>query len=205
MTDKMDENRLEDIEWTQYWAENCNKNKPFVLMIGDSISVGYRHFVYENIKDRYCAVTVSTSKAIDNRSFLKEIEFIASEEGFGYSVIHFNNGIHGYHLSTEEYALYYDEAVKFLISTYPDAQIILATSTPSTVPPDNKEFAEWNRAVAERNEAIKKLAEKYSLPVDDLYSLAVSHPEYMADDGVHFTMEGYKALGKKVADCITAV
>ena len=195
-------NVLERVEWTQYWAESCDEDKPRALLIGDSISVGYRHAVYERIKDKYCIVTISTSKAVDNTNFLKEIEFLADEEGYEYKVIHFNNGIHGYHLPTSEYAVYYEKAVKFFLDKYPEAKLILCTSTPNTIAPENVELAPWNKAIVERNEIVKALALKYGLEIDNLYAVADNNRGIIADDGVHYTIEGYEVLADKVAEVI---
>lgn len=197
-------NTLETIEWTQYWAENCREDTPRLLMIGDSISVGYRHAVFERLHGRLGAVTISTSKAADNTSFLREIRFIASEEGFRYPVIHFNNGLHGGHLSTEAYAEACEKAVRFLRENFPEAKLILALSTPLTRGPENAAEAEENETVLRRNEKLRQLAEKYSLPVDDLYAAAAGHPEYKAPDGCHFNETGYAVLADAVVRSVEA-
>lgn len=195
-------NILEDIEWTQYWAENNSRSLPRILLIGDSISVGYRRPVYERISDSLCAVTVSTSKALDNSSFFGEIKFIAREEGFDYSAVHFNNGLHGFHLSTAEYAELYEKAVRLLIEEFPDAAKVLATSTPYTSGGDNLSFDEKNDIVKARNEVVFSVAEKYGLTVDDLYSVTVGNPGIKCGDGVHFHDEGYEILADSVVSSV---
>lgn len=197
-------NKLEAIEWTQYWSENCGADLPRILLIGDSISVGYRSPVYQRMKEKFNVTTVSTSKAIDNCHFLPEIRFLAEEEGFDYRAVHFNNGLHGWHLSTEEYRDCYRRAIEFLLEAFPGVPLILASSTPMTVGGHPEEFAERNALVLERNAVVAALAAEYSLPVDDLYGAAVGHTEYPSGDGVHFNGAGYEALADSVAASVNA-
>ena len=117
--------QLERIEWVQYWAEDCTADMPRVLMIGDSISVGYCSPVYARIREKYGAVTVSTSKALDHPRFAAEIAALAGAEDFRYEWISFNNGLHGFQLTDEEYRLHYGETVDFLRDRWPGARLVL--------------------------------------------------------------------------------
>lgn len=195
-------NNLEDIEWTQYWSENNNSEFPHILLIGDSISVGYRGPVFKRLKNSFCVTTISTSKALDNSSFLNEIKFIANEEGFEFPAIHFNNGLHGFHLNDADYRRFYLGAAEFLFHEFPCSSLILATSTPCTCGENNQSFEKRNSTVLKRNETVFYAAEKFGLDVDDLYSAAVNHPEFKCDDGVHFSSDGYEMLAQYVADSV---
>lgn len=192
-------NYLEPIEWTQYWAENCVVDGPRALMIGDSISVGYRGPVFQRVKEKYNCVTISTSKAIDYPSFLPEIRFIAREEGFDYKVVHFNNGLHGWRVPDDEYAAKYEEAVKFLIDEFKGAKIILAATTPVTVNGNPAEYDELNAQAVRRNDIMFALAKKYSLATTDLYSAVYDRPELRSPDGYHYNGQGYEVLADVVA------
>lgn len=61
---------------------------------------------------------------------------------------------------------------------------------------------ERNKRVKLRNEAVKRVAEKYSLPVIDLYSVMEENKDKMTADGVHPTEELYKRLAAVVLEKI---
>ena len=88
---------LEEIEWTQYWVEDTRRDKKRVLLIGDSISVGYRSEVHKRLNGEAYVTAISTSKALDNPVLIREIDFYARAEDFEYEAIQFNNGLHGDH------------------------------------------------------------------------------------------------------------
>ena len=48
-----------------------------------------------------------------------------------------------------------------------------------------------------------KIAEKYSLPTVDLYTLT-SQDDLISADGVHLTPDGYKMLASTVVDAVLA-
>ena len=183
--------QLEAIEWVQYWAEDCTKGGPRVLMIGDSISVGYRSEVFARVRDTYGCVTVSTSKALDNPRFCAEIDALAGFE-FEYRAVHFNNGLHGFGLSEEVYREHYEKTVDFLAARWPEARLILAASTPVT-------DAGLNARVLERNRIAKEIADARGLEWDDLYAAVDGDLSLRANDPFHFNGKGYGILADKVA------
>ena len=191
--------QLESIEWVQYWAENCTIPGPRVLMIGDSISVGYRSAVFARIREKYGAATVSTSKALDNPHFTAEIDALASSEGFEYRVIHFNNGLHGFQLSGDEYRTHYEETVRFLRDRWPDARLILAASTPVTENGRPDVLAPINEKVLERNRIAHRIAEKNGLEYNDLYALVEGDPSLRSPDGYHYNGAGYEKMADRIA------
>lgn len=194
---------LETIEWTQYWVEDTARDRKRVLLIGDSISVGYRSAVHSRIKDRYYVSAISTSKAVDNPNFVKEIDFLAREEEFEYEIVHFNNGLHGFHLSDADYEKGYDAAVKSLRAAFPNARLMLALSTPIADPEDPSAYDEKNAVVLRRNRVVEKIAAKYGLEVNDLYSVADAHPECRnPHDGYHYRQQGYDFLADQIASVL---
>ena len=79
--------------------------------------------------------------------------------------------------------------VRFLLEEYKGTQLILALST-SIV-------GDWNKRVIVRNETVKKIAEKYHLPIIDLYAASVKYFSLISEDGIHFTEAGYQKLAEK--------
>ena len=191
--------QLERIEWVQYWAEDCSVPGPRVLMIGDSISVGYRSAVFARIRERYGAATVSTSKALDNPRFCAEIDALASSEGFDYRVIHFNNGLHGFQLADDEYREHYVKTADFLLARWPDARLIIAASTPVTENGKPDVLAPINEKVLARNRIAREIADARGLEYNDLYELVVGDPSLRSPDGYHYNQAGYEKMADKIA------
>ena len=100
----------------------------------------------------------------------------------------FNNGLHGWHLDDEtDYAKEYEKMICFLLKEFEGTPILLLLTTHVT----NKER---DVRVQVRNRIVCELAEKYSLPTIDLYTLTKEHEELIGNDGVHLTKEGYEIL-----------
>lgn len=195
---------LERYEWCNYWWEEANEDgKPRILLIGDSITQGYRSLVREVLEEKVYVDMAASSRAVDNPALWREINYMLEENPDRYKVIHFNNGLHGKHVSKEDYALHLEQIVLKIMERAPKAKLVLVTSTPITkkgVPDELDE--ELNGMVLDRNRAVAVLAEKYRLPVDDLYSAMLGKGEYRVEDGYHYNTEGKKAQGAIVAEFI---
>lgn len=189
---------LEAYEWDDIWRIHANDGeKSRALIIGDSISRGCRHKTAALSEDKLYIDNLATSKAIDN-PFLYDTVALTIKQEASLSLVHFNNGLHGWHLSAEEYQSHYDALIGKLIKAFPDVLFILALSTPIRNGRDPSLFSERNGEVIKRNAAVVKIAEKYSLPVNDLYSVIGDSYTYYYTDGVHFTEEGYSVLSAAI-------
>lgn len=195
---------FENKEWTRLWFdEAADRETPRVMLIGDSITAGYTQAVNRHLDNRLRADSIASSKALDHPAYLAEIDFFASEFGFDYRLIHFNNGLHGWHLSEAEYARQLDTKVNWLLYHFPGAKLILATSTPVTVNGDPETLnAEKNAVVIARNEQMQIMARRYNLPLNDLYAAMANRPEWRNADGFHYNERGVDAQGCLVADFI---
>lgn len=190
---------LETYEWDNVWWEQTGKrDTPRVLYIGDSISCGIRRIATERSEGELLFDGFGTSKALDNPFFFDSIRTFAKQQGYRRAVI-FNNGLHGWHLDDEEqYPYYYERAVQFLLEEFKDTTvaIILTTSVAN---------AEREKCVIKRNATARKIADKYGLPVIDLYSASVEHSDLRRDDGVHYTSAGYALLADKILEDLRAI
>jgi lysophospholipase L1-like esterase len=193
---------LEDYEWTNIWWDKPSNKEKRILLVGDSITNGYREFAKRVKGDAVYIDMYATSRAIDNKCFLKELFYILNDNELEYNIIHFNNGLHGFHLTVESYKEHYEYTVNKLIETKPNAKIILANSTPITVLGDVNKLDEKNQIVIERNRVVSEIAQKYNLQLNDLYNLVVDNTLIRVDDGFHYNAEGYKCLGNYVANLI---
>ena len=90
--------KKERFEWIESWCEETtNKDKPRVLLIGDSITRGYQQSVKEKLKDIAYVDYIATSYFIDMKIYRELIKSFVNDSE--YSVIHFNHGLHGKNMS----------------------------------------------------------------------------------------------------------
>lgn len=54
----------------------------------------------------------------------------------------------------------------------------------------------------ERNRTAAEVAAARGIPVNDLFTPVLEHPEYFADDGVHYNAAGVAVLGDAVVKAI---
>lgn len=180
---------LEKYEWDQMWIEHTeNTAAPRVLYIGDSISVGVLPQVNALAAGSVLYDAFSTSKGLDNPCFPEAILTMARQQGRR-DLIVINNGYHGLHLSDEEdYPLAFERMLAFLQESFPGTPIALILTT-------HGKNEEWEKRALCRNDVVRKLAEKWGIPLIDFY--AASLPcEHLLRDTVHFVPEGYQALAR---------
>ena len=139
-----------------------------------------------------------TSKAVDNPWFIRSLELFVSQMPHCEMIL-FNNGLHGFHLSTEDYAAHYGRMVDELQALYPDTPMTLILSTPVRDRADLSKFAENNAQVCARNDAVRAIAAERGLPVLDYYAALAEHADYTGPDGVHLSAEGYQVLAELCA------
>lgn len=183
---------LETYEWDNVWIEQtANNTANRVLYIGDSISCGTRQIATKVSEEAYLFDGFGTSKALDNPFLFDAIHLFAQQLTNVETVI-FNNGLHGWHLEdATEYAEYYEKAINFLLKEFNGKRIFLVLTT-------SVEDAEREARVKTRNAAVLSLAEKYNLPIIDLYSTAVEYAALRLDDGVHYSGAGYNKFASKI-------
>jgi lysophospholipase L1-like esterase len=175
---------------------------PRVLLIGDSISIGYTLDVRALLKGKANVHRIPVNGGATEVG----LENLKAWLGDGkWDVIHFNFGLHDakFASETEQRASreQYVENLRKLIAEMKKtgAKLVFATTTP--VPKDGV-LTPTRRfdSIEARNELAVKLMTEQGVAIDDLY--AVAKP-VMATVGrsndVHFAPEGYKLLAKAVA------
>ena len=193
----------EKIEWTNTWVEEQGReDSRRVLLVGDSISNGARARAKEALGEGILLDMLATSHALDDPAFRTELDYILGQNR--YDAIHFNNGLHGFHLAADEYERLYEETVRHIRKVCPGSRLILALSTPITKPEIPEELDPKNTVVLARNEAVRRIAERLSLPVNDLYGEVSGRPELRSADGYHYGEAGYAVLGGAVARAVKA-
>lgn len=187
---------LETYEWDNVWIEQTEKtDAKRVLYIGDSISCGTRNIATRESGEEYLFDGFGTSKALDNPFFFNSVRLFSKQLTDIQTVI-FNNGLHGWHLDDEtEYRNFYEKAIEFMLREFEGKKIFLVLTT-------SVADAEREKRVLARNKVAVELAQKYNLPVIDLYSVSVENVSLRIDDGVHFSGAGYVKFAEKILNDI---
>lgn len=183
---------LETFEWDSTWHEHTEDlTTPRVLYLGDSISHATRKALNELADGRFLFDGIATSKAIDHPCYEETVLLFTKQQTHREHIL-LNSGLHGFHLSDEsEYTKHYEQKIKFLLAEFPEAKLTLLLTT-------HVADGERDLRVEARNREVLRLAEKYSLPVVDLYSVSREHADQLSSDGVHWQPEGYRHLARAI-------
>jgi len=204
LVDSAEAQKRETIEWCNIrWEQTNDKTLPRVLLIGDSIVVGYSGAVRKHLKGKANVDMLATSKAISDPAFLKEIAYAL--DGYEHAVIHFNNGLHGWHVTDEEYEASLRECMKRIRELSPGAKLIWANTTP--VPSSKKGMKleeKRNGVVLSRNAIAGKVTKELGVAVNDLYGLVIGDLDQLSANkgNVHYNEEGKNRQGEAVARAI---
>ncbi len=188
--------------------------KTKVLIIGDSISIGYTPFVQSHFSERWI-IKHNTGNAQHTGTGLLNITNWLGDENW--DIIQFNWGLwdlcyrhpdskeYGHRdkingkpeYTIDEYATNLDSLVSIL-KRKTNAKLIFVTTT--YVP--KNEPGRIESIVEEYNEAAKKVMKKYDVAVNDIYnpSIAIHNKYGMGSNNVHYKEEGYKMLGNLISD-----
>jgi lysophospholipase L1-like esterase len=188
----------ESIEWCNIWIPDANGTElPRVLLIGDSITQGYSGKVAEQLKGKASVARLTTSKSVGDPAILAEAALVLDQAAF--DVVHFNNGLHGWGYSEEVYQRCFPELLDVIARHAPRAKLIWATTTPIRIGGNLAEFNSNTDRVKRRNQIAQEAVAKRGIPIDDLFGLVESHPEYYSGDGVHMNGKGIEAQAAQVA------
>ncbi len=189
------------------------QKQPKVLIIGDSISLGYTPFVKKTLENK-AIVAHNKGNAQHSGYGLENVETWIQEDD--YDIIQFNWGLWdlcyrhpdskvqgnrdkingGITFSLEEYGQNLEAIVK-LIKEKTNAKLIFVTT--SYVP--KEEEGRFEKDAPEYNKVALKVMEKYGVQVNDIYKKSKAiHKKYgQGNNDVHYTKEGYEELGKVIS------
>jgi len=190
----------EAIEWCDIWISHANEtNLPRVLLIGDSISRDYYPEVEKRLAGKAFVARLATSRFVTDPVLLRELELVLNQERF--DVVLFNNGMHGWQHSEEEYQKAFPKLVKTILARAPKAKLLCATTTPLR---DGKDITYDTKAkysderIAARNAIVAEIVDAQKIPIVDLNAAVRGHPEYHSDN-VHFNGQGAQILATQVS------
>ena len=191
--------KKERFEWIHSWCDETQKGDlPRVLLVGDSITYGYQEKVRTLLQGICYVDYVSTSYAIDAKMYNHLVyNFITDSK---YDLVHFNNGLHGIHISKRSYK----SRLKKLISKVDkDVKMMLVTTTVVYREGNKRLDGAWMKRVRERNAVMEELAKEKGYAVDDLYAVSLSIPkDKRYEDGTHYLEDGYMIFANAVAEKI---
>jgi len=186
---------------------------PNVLIIGDSISMGYTGGVKKQLEGKANVSRPPCNCAHSGNGVNGVQSWLGTTK---WDVIHFNFGIWDTHClyqgklvrdrskykpedlrrryTTEQYVENLSKIVAILKKT--DATLIWASTTPFVSYGEDTKLL-----VAKNNKAARELMDREGVMVNDLYSLALPNlAKWQSGDGCHFTT--YEPLAKQVATTI---
>jgi lysophospholipase L1-like esterase len=180
---------------------------PRVLLIGDSISIGYTVPLQKLLKGKANVHRIPENGGPTTNGLAKLTAWLGDTK---WDVIHFNFGLHDLKLvSAGQRRLTVPECEANLRAMVPrlkrtGARLVWASTTP--VPGPAAKLGRITEDVPLYNAAARKIMDENQIPTDDLYTFALSRlAEIQRSANVHFTDAGYEALAAKVAGSIEAV
>lgn len=191
--------RPEEIEWTwEVRPSHVDTKLPNVLLVGDSITRNYYPEVQRQLTDVANVYLFATSASVGDPRLVRQLDEFASMENVQFKVVHFNNGMHGWTYSEDEYKNAFSSFIHELRVIAPAASFIWATITPvrtETAP------GPTNARIDARNSIAFTFLAKDGIPVDDQHKLMTHHTDQY-EDNVHFNTAGAVIQGQQVAELL---
>ncbi|MFT5240172.1 MAG: hypothetical protein ACI9X0_001143 [Kiritimatiellia bacterium] len=191
---------------TDSTVEKRGGDLPRVLLLGDSISMGYDKPARERLAGK-ASVHRPAENCQSTQHALKRIDAWLGITSW--DVIHFNWGIwDAHHLADDRFRTTpkeYEQNLRKLVSRLKatGAKLIWASTTPL-----QGRIAQGGIWVEEseipiRNAIASKVMKENGIPINDLYQEMLPHIEKLhSRDGCHFTSAGYAFLAQHVAESV---
>jgi len=193
--------RPEEIEWTwEVRPAQVEPKLPNVLLVGDSITRNYYPEVKRQLDGVANVYLFASSTSVGDPRLTHQLDEFAAMENVHFSVVHFNNGMHGWNYSEEEFKDAFPSLLHELHRIAPNAPLIWATITPVK---GEKLPGPTNARIDARNSIALSVIAKSGIPVDDQHELMIQHKDQYEDD-VHFNPTGASIQGKQVAEFVRA-
>jgi len=193
--------RPEEIEWTwEVRPAHPDPKIPNVLLLGDSITRNYFPEVQQELLNVANVYLFATSASIGDPRLARQLDEFASMENVPFKVVHFNNGMHGWTYSEDEYESAFPSLLHELHAIAPSAPLIWATITPvksETLP------GPTNARIDARNRIALAFITKAGIAVDDQHELMTHHTDQY-EDNVHFNSAGATIQGRQAAQFVRA-
>ncbi|MFP5206568.1 MAG: SGNH/GDSL hydrolase family protein [Acidobacteriota bacterium] len=186
----------EKIEWT--WTdrpETPAPDLPNVLLEGDSITRAYYPEVANGLKGIANVYLFATSACSGDPRLPGQLRDYFQMMGLHFAVIHFNNGMHGWGYTEQQYAAGLHDMLAALRRGAPGAKPIWASTTP--VLHDVPDGAS-NARIDARNRLADATMTRAGIALDHQHALMLRHQDLHKGD-VHYTPAGSALQAAQVA------
>jgi lysophospholipase L1-like esterase len=178
---------LEEIEWTwEVRPTQYDPKLPNVLLLGDSITRNYYPAVARRLTGKANVYLMATSASVGDPRLPLQIADFVTGEAVHLSLVHFNNGMHGWAYTESQYERAFPSFLRAIQDSAPGARLIWTTTTPVKV---DSSPGPTNSRIESRNAIAKTFAQKAGLPIDDQHELMMHHLDTFQDN-VHFNEDG---------------
>ena len=183
---------------------------PLVVLIGDSIRMGYQDHVISQLAGR-AEVWGPEENGGDSRNVLTHLDqWVLARQP---DLVHVNCGLHdlkrAFGEESEVPLAEYGRNVRQILQRLQrelDGAVVWAATTPvdETWHHQNKGFDRLEADVEVYNAGARAVAVDLGVPIDDLFAIVEREGKarLLTQDGVHFTEEGSQLLGRAVAECV---
>ncbi|MDE2705706.1 MAG: SGNH/GDSL hydrolase family protein [Gemmatimonadota bacterium] len=185
-------------------------NLPLIVLIGDSIRMGYQDHVASELAGR-AEVWVPEENGGDSRNVLAHLDqWVFARQP---DLVHVNCGLHdlkrAFGSESAVPLAEYEGNVRQILQKLQrelNGAVVWATTTPvdENWHHQNKGFDRLEADVEAYNAAARAVAVDLGVPIDDLFAVVQREGKarLLTQDGVHFTEEGSQLLGRTVAECV---
>lgn len=189
----------EEIEWTwEVRPPHPDPHLPNVLLLGDSISRNYFPEVRKKLAGIANVYLMASSTSVGDPRLEHQIKEFAATEDVRFRVVHFNNGMHGWAYTEEQYKAKFPAFLRAVRSlTGQGGVLIWASTTPVRSDATN---GATNLRVEQRNRTALGFVQP-GIPIDDQYALMQRHQD-LYEDPVHFNPVGAAIQGDQVTAMI---
>src|SRR6266576_4046803 len=95
---------LEEIEWTwEVRPQAADAKLPNVLLLGDSITRNYFPQVTKDLRGVANVYLLASSTSVGDPRLPRQIAEFSALQGVSFTVVHFNNGLHGWGYSEAQF------------------------------------------------------------------------------------------------------
>jgi hypothetical protein len=192
----------EEIEWTwEVRPPHPDPKLPNVLLLGDSISRNYFPQVTKDLSGIANVYLMASSTCVGDPRLPHQITELARMENVPFRLVHFNNGMHGWGYTEDQYRAAFPQllrSVRTLVGK--NGSLIWADTTPVRADATN---GATNPRIDQRNAIAKELVEARNIPIDNQHDLMMKHQD-LHEDSVHFNPSGAAIQGDQAAAMIRA-
>src|SRR5262245_13381878 len=192
----------------------ADKSLPTIVLIGDSIRMGYAPVVAEMLKDKANIVAAKGNGGDTTRVLANLDEWAIAQKP---AVVHFNCGLHDLKVSRTTKKLQvpiedYEKNLRTIVDRLQKetkARLIFATTTPIRDELHAKRKGDMDRHegdVKRYNDVALKVMKEKGVEIDDLHAGVnkAGNEKRQRTDGTHYTENGCKTLAKAVVKSVTS-